>query len=59
MAVKILVDGMINGIFTGRKLSNYITDVSKDFFNARKIINGLDKAELIASYAEKFIKNMS
>ena len=59
MAVKILVDGMINGIFTSRKLSNYITEVSKDFFNARKIINGLDKAELIASYAERFIKIMS
>jgi predicted chitinase len=48
------VYGMEDGIFTGRKLSNYINDASQDYLNARRIINGLDQAEKIAGYAVKF-----
>lgn len=54
MAVKILFEGMRKGIFTGRGLRHYFSDKKKDYVNARRIINGTDKAELIASYAEKF-----
>lgn len=54
-AVKILVDGMINGVFTGRKLSHYITNEKTDYTNARKIINGLDKAGAIREYANRFL----
>lgn len=46
--------GMKNGIFTGKKLSDYINDKKTDFVGARRIINGTDKAELIAIYADKF-----
>lgn len=46
--------GMHQGWFTGKKLSDYISDAGKDYKNARKIINGLDKANLIAGYAKKF-----
>ena len=52
-AAPILVIGMIEGWFTGKKLSNYITLQSSDFKNARRIINGLDKADLIAGYARE------
>jgi putative chitinase len=45
------------GLYTGRKLSDYI-GAKTDFINARKIINGLDKAELIKSYAVKFLDSM-
>jgi len=55
-AVKIMFAGMQKGWFTGRKLSQYINDQLTDFVNARRIINGLDKAENIAGYAEKFLK---
>lgn len=55
-AFKIMYIGMLEGSFTGKKLSDYITaDGSrKDYKNCRKIINGLDKADLIAAYAVKF-----
>lgn len=55
-AVKILLLGMKEGWFTGRKLSDYINQSKKDYLNARRIINGMDKASLIAGYAETFEK---
>ncbi len=54
IAYKIMSYGMRNGSFTGKKLSDYITSNSADYKNARRIINGQDKAELIKSYAEDF-----
>lgn len=53
-AVKILIEGMKKGWFTGRKLSDYIYQSKKDYVNARRIINGTDKASLIARYAGIF-----
>jgi predicted chitinase len=50
----ILETGMSKGLFTGKKLSNYFTDCKHDFYNARKIINGLDRAGLVQAYAEKY-----
>jgi hypothetical protein len=50
----ILVLGMKEGWFTGKKLSDYITLEKSDFINARRIINGVDKKELIAGHAEKY-----
>lgn len=55
-AVKIMVQGMKDGWFTGKKLSDYINQSKKDYLNARRIINGMDKASLIAGYAETFEK---
>jgi len=46
--------GMQDGLFTGKKLSDYLNEKSTDYVNARRIINGKDKAELIAAYAIKF-----
>jgi predicted chitinase len=54
IAYKIMSYGMRNGIFTGKKLSDYITSSSTDYYSARRIINGTDKASTIKSYAEKF-----
>lgn len=51
VAAKILRDGMEAGRFTGKKLGDYLPG---DYFNARRIINGLDKAENIAAAAAKF-----
>lgn len=53
-AAIILVKGMMEGLFTGKKLSYYINKGGADFVNARKIVNGLDRAKEIAAYAEKF-----
>ena len=54
-ATKICYAGMIGGLFTGKKLKDYINDTQVDFVNARRIINRLDCADLIASYANKFL----
>jgi putative chitinase len=53
-AVRILFDGVLKGMFTGAKLSTFINANRKAYVSARKTVNGLDKAELIASYAVKF-----
>lgn len=53
-AAPILVVGMQEGWFTGKRLDNYITLQKSDFKNARRIVNGMDKADLIAGYAVKY-----
>lgn len=53
-AAEILVKGSINGWFTSKKLSDYINDKSKNYYQARRVINSLDKAQLIADYAVVF-----
>lgn len=54
-AVKILFIGMKTGMFTGRKLSDVFAGAKADWVNARKIINGLDRANEIAAHAKKFL----
>lgn len=53
-AVPIIIIGMVEGWFTGRKLSDYITLTRSDFAGARKIVNGTDRANLIADYAKQY-----
>lgn len=55
IAAKIMIRGMSEGWFTGRRLSDYITAASVDFVNARKVINGLDHAREIASEADHYL----
>ncbi|HEY0048051.1 MAG TPA: hypothetical protein VGB68_02115 [Pyrinomonadaceae bacterium] len=57
--VKILFYGMTNGTFTGRKLSDYFSATAEEWVNARRIINRLDKANLIADEAKKFYAAIS
>lgn len=52
----VTIYSMKSGLYTGKKLSDYINQSKKDYVNARKIINGMDKAILIAGYAETFEK---
>lgn len=54
IAAQILVIGMMEGWFTGKKLFDYISLMKSDFIGARRIINGTDKAGLIAGYAKDF-----
>jgi hypothetical protein len=50
-AYRIMSFGMRNGRFTGKRLDRYINAAGVDYFNARRIINGLDQAERISAYA--------
>ncbi|WP_420129737.1 SH3 domain-containing protein [Longimicrobium sp.] len=53
VAYQIMSLGMRNGSFTGKGLSKYINDEQCDYVNARRIINGTDKAQTIAGYAAR------
>lgn len=54
IATDILFEGMLKGLFTGRKLPDYFNEKKADWVGARRIINGLDRAQVIAEYAKQF-----
>ncbi len=58
-AIEILFKGMMNGWFTGVSLSKFLDAQKSDWVNARKIINGLDKAKAIADYAKAYYAAIS
>jgi putative chitinase len=47
-------DGMVNGWFTGVGLPKYFNGTTEDPLNARRIVNAMDRADLIAGYYKKF-----
>lgn len=64
IAAKIMIEGMTKGKssfgdFTGRCLEQYFNVTVTDWVNARRIINGLDKAKEIAEYAKIFYKALT
>ena len=59
VATKIMFLGMMEGWFTGKKLSQYFNSATEDVYNARRIINGTDKANLIADYAYDYYSCIS
>lgn len=46
--------GMHHGSFTGKKLGTYINNNKTNYWSARRVVNGTDKASLIKEYALKF-----
>ena len=50
IAYAIMSYGMRMGRFTGARLSTFFNSQRQDPLNARRIINGLDRAQLIAGY---------
>lgn len=55
IAFRILTLGMAEGLFTGVKLSRHIPPAgAPDYRSARKVINAMDLADLIAGYAREF-----
>ncbi len=58
-AYRIMSYGMRNGSFTGVGLSRFINSSERDYFNARKIINGLDCAQEIADAATWFDQTLT
>lgn len=58
IAAKIMREGMEYGWFTGRKFSDYLPAIGRatsgQYFYARHIINGTDRAQQIAGHAKAF-----
>lgn len=55
LAAKILFIGMRDGDFTGKCLSDYFNGKLDDPVNARRIVNGTDRAAMIAGYHKNFL----
>lgn len=55
ISASILYRGMTEGWFTGKKLSDYFRPGLSDPYNARRIINGLDRASDIARFFRYFV----
>lgn len=53
-AYQIMSLGMHDGFFTGKCLDQYINNKVTDYINARRIINGTDKAAAVAKIARVF-----
>jgi hypothetical protein len=58
-AKQIILFGMADGDFTGARLGQFFTDDQTDWYNARTIVNGHDRATDIAAYAELFLNAMA
>jgi putative chitinase len=54
VALVALFDGMLQGWYTSKKLADYIHGTVCDYVGARRIINGTDRAQTIAGYAQSF-----
>jgi putative chitinase len=59
VATKVLFVGMTRGIFTTKKFADYFNNNADDWVNARRIINGKDKANLIAGYGKQYYAAIS
>lgn len=58
IAAFIMFEGMQRGTFTGKKLSNYFSKTANDPVNARRIINGTDRAADIATIHKQFLADL-
>jgi predicted chitinase len=59
VATQVLFTGMMEGTFTGVKLGDYFNPTKADWVNARRIINGTDRAQNIALYAKSYYASLS
>jgi len=55
MSARILFTGMLNGLYTGKSLADYFNARKDDPIGARRIVNGTDRAALIAGYHHAFL----
>ena len=58
VALFVLVHGFKTGTFTGRKITDYINETKTDFVQARRCINGTDRAHEIADIANEFLADL-
>jgi putative chitinase len=54
LSIRIMIAGMEEGWFTGKRNRDYLNSTPPDYREARRIINGTDKAATIAGHARNF-----
>lgn len=58
LSVYVIVDGMMRGAYTGRRLDEFVNAGKQDFRNARRVVNGLDAADKIARQAREGLDHL-
>lgn len=58
ISAEIAIVGMLEGLFTGKKLTDYFNLKKDDPVGARAVVNGRDKAKLIAGYYKSFLDGL-
>lgn len=51
---QIAVVGMMEGLFTGKKLSDYFNAAQTDFLHQRRVVNGMDHAQEVENNSQEF-----
>lgn len=59
LSVFVIVDGMMRGVYTGRRLDEFVNSRKEDFFNARQVVNGHDRAQKIANQAYDWLRQLA
>jgi len=59
LGADIIWEGMVRGVFTKTRLSDHINVSGADYVGARKIVNGTDRADMIAGYARTFEEGLN
>jgi len=59
LSVFVIVDGMMRGVYTERRLGEFVNSSQADFFNARQVVNDHDCAQKIADHANDWIKQLT
>lgn len=54
MSVKILLKGMIDSLFNRVGLVHFFNATTTEWVKARKIVSGMDEADVVAGYAHQF-----
>lgn len=54
IAAKIIIQGMLRGLFTGKRLSHFFKGSTSDWAGARRIVNGTDRAHEFADLGQRF-----
>jgi len=55
ISAEIAIVGMLEGLFSGRKLTEFFNFKADNPIGARAVVNGTDKAKLIAGYYKSFL----
>lgn len=59
LSVFVIVDGMMRGVYTGQRLDKFVNSQKQDFFNARQVVNGHDRADKIAAQADEWLRELA
>jgi hypothetical protein len=58
LAVFTIVDGMTGGVYTGRRLDEFVNNTKQDFLNARQVVNGHNCDQKIADQASAWLTQL-